>query len=74
MIVKETKHDKFKRLAVNRTNNALKNIDLLKNLSNKQSYDYTKEEIEKIIRVLRSAINELEKTFNSLERNSKFEL
>ena len=43
----ETKRDKFVRLAESRMNNALKQIELLGNLSNSSAYDYTNDDVEK---------------------------
>jgi len=61
----ETKNDKFKRLAENRVNNALKYIDLLGNLANKSNYDYSENEYKKIIRTLRKSVDKLEGKFEA---------
>jgi hypothetical protein len=45
---KESKKEKFKRIAVRRTNEILEKIRLLGNCANKRSYDYTDSEINKI--------------------------
>jgi hypothetical protein len=44
----ESRHDRFKRLASKRTNEILEKIRILGNCSNKSSYEYTEEEINKI--------------------------
>lgn len=44
----ETKHQKFRRLAKLRGDRILKDILLLRNLSNRNNYDYTDEDIKKI--------------------------
>ena len=62
---KENKREKFIRLAESRTNKVLKEIDLIGNLSNKSNYDYTAEDTEKIIRVLKKSINNLENKFSN---------
>lgn len=62
---KETKHEKFKRLAENRVNNALKQIELIGNLSNLNNYEYSQEEIKKIIKVLKNSIEIVEKKFET---------
>lgn len=59
----ETKHDRFKRLAQNRVNNALKQIELIGNLSNLNNYEYTQDEVRKIIKVLKNSIDSVEKKF-----------
>ena len=45
----ENKHEKFCRLAENRTNNVLKQLELLANLSNKSAYDYSAQDVDKIL-------------------------
>jgi hypothetical protein len=44
----ESRSERFKRLATKRTNDILEKIRILGNCSNKSSYDYTEEEINKI--------------------------
>lgn len=44
--------EKFKRLAEKRVNNAIKNIRLIGNLSNRSNYSYTDQEVDKIFRAL----------------------
>lgn len=50
----ETKQDKFRRLAVARGNRVLRDIELLGNLSNRNNYEYTPEQV----RVVFSTIEE----------------
>ena len=45
---KETRHERFKRVASKRTNEILEKIRILGNCSNKSSYEYKEEEINKI--------------------------
>ena len=52
----ETKHDKFKRLAVQRATNALKKIELVGNLGT-SGYESTPEEVEKIFGALQHALD-----------------
>lgn len=44
----ESRHERFKRIAAKRTNDILEKIRILGNCSNKSSYEYTEEEINKI--------------------------
>jgi len=44
----ETRHERFKRIASKRTNEILEKIRILGNCSNKSSYEYAEEEINKI--------------------------
>lgn len=67
----ETKREKFVRLAESRMNNALKQIELLSNLSNTSAYEYTNADVDKIIRALRGAVTELEKSFSASRNESK---
>ncbi len=72
--MEETKRDKFIRLAESRMNNALKQIQLLGNLANTSNYDYTEEDVDKMIRTLRKAVNELEASFKGESKSKKFNL
>lgn len=68
----ETKRDKFVRLAESRMANTLKQIDLLANLSNTNFYEYTLEDVDKIVKTLKRAIKDLEATFKN--ENKKFSI
>lgn len=70
----ESKKDKFVRLAENRMNSALKQIELLGNLSNTNTYDYTDEYVEQIVRTLKNAVSDLEKKYKIDKKNKKFTL
>lgn len=71
----ETKREKFVRLAESRMNNALKQIELLSNLSNTRAYEFTKDDVDKMIKALKNAIYELEKAYSaSTNRSKKFSL
>ncbi len=65
----ETKREKFVRLAENRVNYVLNVLNLIGNLSNKSNYDYTKEDVDKIIKTLKKSVSELENKFASKNRN-----
>lgn len=70
----ETKRDKFKRLAEARMNTALKQIELIGNLSNTSAYEYDEADVAKIIKGLKNAVNELEKTFDKTSKKKNFSL
>lgn len=71
----ETKREKFIRLAESRMDNTLKNIELLSNLANTSNYEYTQADIDKMIKALKSAVSDLEKSFShSSNTNKKFKL
>lgn len=57
------KAENFKRLAENRTNNILKSLRLLGNLSNTHNYSYTKEEISKIFNAIESEVKRVKILF-----------
>lgn len=56
----ETKAQKFKRLAEPRVENAIRKIALIGNLSS-SSYDYNYDQMQKILKALRDAVDEVEK-------------
>jgi len=65
----ETRKERFKRVATRRTNNILRQIQILGNCSNKSSYSYTDEDIKKIfsaiegeLRVVRAKFANRKKT------------
>ncbi|SOB72259.1 Hypothetical protein EHLA_1540 [Anaerobutyricum hallii] len=70
----ESKRDKFIRLAEKRMDNILKGIDLMGNLSNSNNYEYTQEDLNKIIRTLKSAVSDLEHKYNVAGGTKKFKL
>lgn len=72
--MEETKREKFTRLAEARTNNALKQISLIGNLANTSNYEYDTHDVDKILKTLRSAVNELEVTFKGDSKSKKFSL
>ncbi len=71
--MEETKRQRFIRLAENRMNNALKQIELLSNLSNRRVYEYTEEDVALMVKTLKKAINNLEYSFNE-KKEGKFKI
>ena len=71
---KESKHDKFKRLAISRTNAVLKNLRSLAKLSNLRQYDYSKDDIDKIFRAIQNDLKISRAMFDKKLNNKKFEL
>ena len=69
----ETKREKFIRLAENRVNSTIKEINLIGNLANKSNYEYSKEDVDKIIKTLKKSVSDLESKFTSKNR-SEFKL
>jgi len=71
----ETKHDKFRRLAVQRVTNALKKIELIGNLAT-SGYEKSPEEVDKIFASLQQGIDSAKARFNKSKKEDlpKFEL
>lgn len=70
----ESKRDKFKRLANARVNNAIKQLDLIGNLSNASSYDYNNDEVRKIMSALNQKVKEIGLGFQENLKKEKFKL
>jgi len=70
----ESKEDKFKRLANARVNNAIKQLELIGNLSNSASYDYTDDEVRKIMGTLNQKVKEISFKFQESLKKEKFKL
>lgn len=68
------KNLKFKELAEKRVTNALKNIQLIGNLSNTNAYEYSDEEIKKIFKILKEELSVAESRFKSRNKGSGFKL
>ena len=60
---KETKREKFVRLAEMRTNKILKMMQLLGNCSSKANYEYTEEDVKKIFNVLEKELKNTKNKF-----------
>ena len=57
------KRDKFIRLAEGRVTRAIDSIRVIGNLSNTSNYEYSDEDVKKIISVLQAEINDLKSQF-----------
>ena len=69
----ETPEERFKRLAILRTNAVLDKLRILGNLSNKGVYSYSEEDIDKIFSAINKQIKEVRIKFNS-KKQEKFKL
>ncbi len=69
----ETPEQRFKRIAEIRTNAVLEKIRILGNLSNKQVYGYTEEDIDKIFSAINNQLKEVKVKF-SPKKKDKFKL
>ena len=68
--IPESKKAKFRRLANTRVPNAVKQIELIKNLANTTHYEYSKEEVNAILKTLSKSMNELKKSFADQDSSS----
>lgn len=62
---KETKAEKFLRLAEQRTDKALKAICNLEGLSSTSAYEYTAEQVDYIFNTLETALQDIRKKFEA---------
>ncbi len=70
---KETSHDRFIRLATNRTNVLLEKIRVLGNCSNRTMYSYSESEVNKIFNVIEKELKDAKSKFQ-IKRSRKFTL
>lgn len=61
----ETKEQKFRRLASQRTNKVLDDLRILGNLSNKGIYSYTEEDVKKIFNAIYEQLDLIKARFKS---------
>ncbi len=69
--MKETKREKFVRLAEARTNKILVQIRLLSNLANKGNYDFSDEDAKKIFYAIEREIKFAKNSFAGMETNDQ---
>lgn len=69
----ETRKERFRRLAIYRTNMVLDKLRILGNLANKANYDYTDEEVNKIFYAIDSQIRIIKGRFTG-KRKKEFKL
>ena len=70
--IRKSKHERFIKLAESRMKKVLLALASLRNLSNKQNYEYSKEEASQMLNFLKNEIRELENSF--LKDSKKTEL
>jgi hypothetical protein len=63
--VADLKADRFKRLAEKRVNRAMKDLRLVGNLANRNNYDYTSDQVAKIISALTRELRDLRGKFEN---------
>ena len=71
---RDSKHERFVRLANARVNAALKALELVGNLSNHANYEYDDQEASKIVKVLREQVEDVKSKFANGAGKSRFTL
>ena len=67
----ETKHERFIRLAENRTNGIIDALKVLGNLANKNNYAYTKNDTDKMFKAIEKALAETRSKFCTTDIKEK---
>lgn len=65
------KSAKFVELANRRVNRAIRDLQLISNLANRQNYEYTEDQAKKIIKVLQHEVELVRHSFTSPGDNGK---
>ena len=73
---KETKREKFVRIAEARTNKIINMIQLLGNCSNQSLYEYTQKDVNKIFNTIQTELDEAKNRYSKQDsqKGSKFTL
>jgi hypothetical protein len=69
---KDTRKERFRRVATRRTNKILEQIRILGNCSNKSSYSYTHEDVQKIFSAIESELRVVKTRFASNRSKKQF--
>lgn len=67
---KETRKEQFRRVATRRTNEILNRIRVLGNCSNKSSYTYTDEEVNKIFSAIEKELRNTKSKFTNRKKKN----
>ena len=73
MVNKESKQERFRRLATQRTNAVLHRLQILGHCANPQLYDYSAEDVRKIFRAIESEVKTVKAKFVNSSK-SEFQL
>ena len=69
--MKETKSEKFVRIAESRTNKIIDMIKLLGNCSNTNTYEYSKDDVKKIFGAIEEELKVTKNKFDSTDTSDK---
>jgi hypothetical protein len=70
----DAKRERFRRLAGARTNTVLKKLKVLGNCANRASYEYSREEVERIFKAIDGKIREIKARFSESSGEEDFKL
>lgn len=70
-MITDERRDKFVKLAEARTNNAIKQIKLIGNLSNRGNYSFDEKDVDKIFRALQHEIKAMKDRFSNSSNGSR---
>lgn len=70
---KETPQERFKRLGTLRTNAVLRRLKVLGNCANRQAYQYTEDDVDKIFSEIERKLKEVKAKFH-FPKNREFRL
>jgi len=71
---RESKRDRFVRIAPRRTQQVLVRLRILGNCANRGAYEYGPEDVEKIFRAIEDEIHETRRKFERRRRREEFQL
>lgn len=71
--IKENRRERFKRLATARTNAVLQKLKVLGNCANRQAYEYSEDEVEKIFATIDKYLKSIKSKFH-FTKEEKFKL
>lgn len=69
----ESKHDRFRRLATQRTNSVLHRLKILEHCANPQLYEYSNQDVSKVFRAIESELRRVKTKFTNSSK-SEFSL
>jgi len=70
----EIKKERFKKIAEKRVNKLIEDFRLLGNCSNKGNYEYTEQDVKKIISAINKEFEKLKDRFYGEKNKEKFQL
>lgn len=69
--LRESKRDKFVKLAESRTKSAIKAIRIISKLGNKNAYDYNEADVRKIVKALNSEVEAMKNRMSTTKTSEE---